>query len=288
MNWKCPRILYFNDFRPRAQWYLPIFFSFFFSISHDLLARYRWPALSLRFLPCFRSGFHSRQLEHLAISWSIGAPGWSTFFTGAPSHFNFFFPNSRTGPPPPIFSLLLTTMPSDSCSVTTSLHCIGSPPVGVLCESDCLSSACVVQLERKKKKRVSVIVGNNHQSPPPSHDYHSPPSSHHHHSPPTNAIQSRTNANQSPTNANQLRTNVHQWPTSNHHKKAPINDHQLPLLPSSNDPRSPSKDQSTNAFQSLTNTLQSPTNAHQSPTNAHQLPTSNHHKKAPIDDQQLP
>jgi hypothetical protein len=32
--------------------------------------------------------------------------------------------------------------------------------VAVLCESDCPSSACVVQLERKKKKRVSVIVGN--------------------------------------------------------------------------------------------------------------------------------
>ncbi len=32
--------------------------------------------------------------------------------------------------------------------------------MAVLCESDWPSSACVVQLERKKKKRVSVIVGN--------------------------------------------------------------------------------------------------------------------------------
>jgi hypothetical protein len=201
MNWTCPQILYFNNFRPRAQRNLPIFFSFFFPISHDLLARYRWPALSLQFPLCFPHSFHSRQLEHLAIIWSIGAPGWSTFFTGAPSRFNFFFPNSRTGPPPPIFSLLLTTMSSDNRSVTTSLHCIGSPPVGVLCESDCLSSACFVQSDRKKKKKVSVIVGNDHQSPPPSHDYHSP-SSHDHHLPPTNAIQSRTNTNQSPTNTN--------------------------------------------------------------------------------------
>jgi hypothetical protein len=32
--------------------------------------------------------------------------------------------------------------------------------VHLLCESDCHSSACLVQSERKKKKRVSVIVGN--------------------------------------------------------------------------------------------------------------------------------
>jgi hypothetical protein len=51
-------------------------------------------------------------------------------------------------------------MPHGSRSVTTSLDCAGAPTVAVLCKSDCPSSACVVQLERKKKKRVSVIVGN--------------------------------------------------------------------------------------------------------------------------------
>jgi hypothetical protein len=70
-------------------------------------------------------------------------------------------------------------MPHGSNSVTTSLHCVGSPYVAVICESDCPSSACVVQPERKKKKRVSVIVGNDHQSPP-FNDYHSPPSNDHH------------------------------------------------------------------------------------------------------------
>jgi hypothetical protein len=49
-------------------------------------------------------------------------------------------------------------MPHVSHLVTTSLNCVGSPPVAVLCESDCLN-ACVVQSE-KKKKSVSVIVGN--------------------------------------------------------------------------------------------------------------------------------
>jgi hypothetical protein len=52
------------------------------------------------------------------------------------------------------------TMPHDSRSVTTLLDCVGAPTVAVLCESDCPSSACVVQSERKKKKRVSIIVGN--------------------------------------------------------------------------------------------------------------------------------
>ena len=51
-------------------------------------------------------------------------------------------------------------MPHGSRSVTASLDCVGTPAVAVLCESDCPSSACVVQSERKKKKRVSVIVGN--------------------------------------------------------------------------------------------------------------------------------
>jgi hypothetical protein len=178
-------------------------------------------------------------LQHLAIGWSIGSPlllvGWSTLFHP------FFSHNSITHPPS-FFSFLLTTMPHGSNSVTTSLHCVGSPSVAVLCESDCPSSACVVQSERKKNKRVSLIVGNDHQLPPfnyyhlpPSHHYHLPPS-HDHHSPPTNAIQSWTNANQSPANSNQSPTNAHHSPTSNHHKKPPIDNHQLPLLPSSNDP----------------------------------------------------
>jgi hypothetical protein len=87
---------------------------------------------------------------------SVGAP----FSTGAPSHFIHFFHYSCIRPPP-FFSLLLTTMPHGSRSVTTSLDCVGAPTVAVLCESDCPTSACVVQSERKKKKRVrSVIVGN--------------------------------------------------------------------------------------------------------------------------------
>jgi hypothetical protein len=71
----------------------------------------------------------------------------------------FVFHNSDIRPPP-FFSLLLTTMPHGRRSVTTSLDCDGTPAVAVLCESDCPSSAYVVQLERKKKKRVSGIVGN--------------------------------------------------------------------------------------------------------------------------------
>jgi hypothetical protein len=142
-------------------------------------------------------------LELLAIGWSIGY--WITFAVGRLEHsFSFFFFHNSITRPPPFFSFLLTTMPHGSNTVTMSLHCVGSPSVAVLCESDCPSSAWVVQLERKKKKRVSVIVGNDHQSPPindyhspQSHDYHLPPS-HNHHLPPTNAIQSRTNANRSP------------------------------------------------------------------------------------------
>jgi hypothetical protein len=85
----------------------------------------------------------------------VGAP----FSTGSTLISSLFFHNSGIRPPP-FFSLLLTTMPYGSCSVTTSLDCVGTPAVAVLCESDCPSSACVVQSERKKKKRVSVIIGN--------------------------------------------------------------------------------------------------------------------------------
>jgi hypothetical protein len=258
MNWTCPRILYFTDFGPHTERNLSFSTTLFFYTPHDLLALYDWPALSMRFPPLF---FHRCAL---AVRWStwplVGALDHLCCWpVGAP----FFILYG-----PPFFSFLLTTMPHGSNSVMTSLHCVGSPSVAVLCESDCPSSVCVVQSERKKKKRVSVIVGNDHQlSPfndyhsPPFHDYHLPPS-HDHHSPPTNAIQSRTNANQSPTNANQSPTNAHQSPTSNHHKKPPINDHQLPSLPSSNDPRSPSKDPLTNALQSPTKALQSPTCNH--------------------------
>jgi hypothetical protein len=108
-------------------------------------------------------------LEHLSIGGSIGAPffqrvpfavGWSTFFHRFHSFsIPLIFHNSGIRPPP-FCSLLLTTMPHGSRSVTTSLDCVGTPAVAVLCESDCPSSACVVQSERKKKKRVSVIVGN--------------------------------------------------------------------------------------------------------------------------------
>jgi hypothetical protein len=87
---------------------------------------------------------------------SVGAP----FSTGTPSHFILFFHYSCIRPRPPFFSLLLTTMPHGSRSVTTSLDCVRAPTVAVLCEGDSPSSGCVVQLERKKKKRVSVIVGN--------------------------------------------------------------------------------------------------------------------------------
>ena len=76
-------------------------------------------------------------------------------------------------------------MPHGRRSVTTSLDCVGTPAVAVLCESDWPSSACAVQLERKKKKRVSVIVGNrkvlkkasNHHQLPSNH--HKVPSNHH-------------------------------------------------------------------------------------------------------------
>jgi hypothetical protein len=147
MNWTCPRIL------------------------HDLLASYDWPALSIRFPLFFSHVLPGHPLEHLSIGGSIGAPFFqraplplrsvgASFSAGAPSHFIFFFHNSCARPPP-FFSLLLTTMPHGSRSVTTSLDCVGAPAVAVLCESDCPSSACVVQSERKKKKRVvSVIVGN--------------------------------------------------------------------------------------------------------------------------------
>jgi hypothetical protein len=94
----------------------------------------------------FSKGTLCRRLEHL--------------FPQVPLFFHpFSFHNSGILPPP-FFSLLLTTMPHGSRSVTTSLDCVGTPAVAVLCESDCPSSACVVQSERKKKKRVSVIVGN--------------------------------------------------------------------------------------------------------------------------------
>jgi hypothetical protein len=109
-------------------------------------------------------------LEHLSISGSIGAPFFEkvTFFGRLePLFFHrfhsfsipFVFHNSGIHPPP-FFSLLLTTMPQGRRSVTTSLDCVGTPAVAVLCESDRPSSACVVQLERKKKKRISVTVGN--------------------------------------------------------------------------------------------------------------------------------
>jgi hypothetical protein len=104
-----------------------------------------------------------RPLEHLTIGWRIGArtplPSvGAPLSTGAPL-ISSFFHNSCTRPPP-FFSLLLTIMPHGSHPVTTSLDCVGSPTVAVLCESDYPSSVCVVQWERKKKKRVSVIVGN--------------------------------------------------------------------------------------------------------------------------------
>jgi hypothetical protein len=131
----------------------------FFHTPHDLLASYGWPALSMRFLPLFFTG----------APWpSVGAPGhwlehWITFAVGRLEHpFSFFFFHNSITRPPPFFYFLLTTMLHGSNSVTTSLHCVGSPYVAVLCESNCPSSACVVQLERKKKKRVSVIVGNDH------------------------------------------------------------------------------------------------------------------------------
>jgi hypothetical protein len=135
---------------------------------------------------------------------SVGAPvhwweHWCTFFSKGtlcgrlePLFFNrfhsffipFVFHNSGIRPPP-FFSLLLTTMPHGRRSVTTSLDCVETPAVAVLCENDWPSSACVVQLERKKKKRVSVIVGNrkvvkkasNHHQLPSNH--HKVPSNHH-------------------------------------------------------------------------------------------------------------
>jgi hypothetical protein len=217
MNWTCPPILYFAGFGPCTERNLSFSTTLFFKPPTRLVGLIRLAgsfheipapffhrcALTVRWSTWPLVGV----LDHLCC-WSVGAP-----------FFILFFHNSITRPPP-FFSFLLTTMPHGSNSVTTSLHCVGSPSVAVFCESDCPSSACVVQSERKKTKRVSVIVGNDHQSPPfndyhspPSHDYHLPPS-HNHHLPPTNAIQSRTNANQSPTNANQLPTNAHQLPTS--------------------------------------------------------------------------
>jgi hypothetical protein len=170
MNQTCPRILYFDNFGPRTQRNLPCFVPSLFHISHDLLASYDWPAPFIGFPPLFSQVLPGHPLEHLSIGGSIAAP----FFPKGtlcgrlePLFFHrfhsfslpFVFHNSGIRPPP-FFSLLLTTMPHGHRSVTTSLDCVGTPAVAVLCESDCPTSACVVQLERKKKKRVSVIVGN--------------------------------------------------------------------------------------------------------------------------------
>ena len=121
-----------------------------------------WRRMTGRLFP-----WDSRPFSFTGAPWpSVGAPGhwlahWITSAVGRLEHpFSFFFFHNSITRPPPFFSFLLTTMPHGSNSVTTSLHCVGSPSVAVLCESDCPSSACVVQSERKKKKRVSVIVGN--------------------------------------------------------------------------------------------------------------------------------
>ena len=119
---------------------------------------------------------------------SVGA----LIFPQVPLFFHSFCFHNSGIRPPPFFSLLLTTMPHGRRSVTTSLDCVGTPAVAVLCESDWPSSACVVQLERKKKKRVSVIVGNrkvlkkasNHHQLPSNHhkvpsNHHKAPSNHH-------------------------------------------------------------------------------------------------------------
>jgi hypothetical protein len=138
-------------------------------VQCDLLASYNLPAPSIKFPPFFHRC-------SLAIPWStcplVGALvhlfskgtlcGWleRLFFHRFHSlSLPFVFHKSGIWPPP-FFSLLLTTMPHGGRSVMTSLDCVGTPAVAVLCESDCPSSACVVQPERKKKKRVSVIVGN--------------------------------------------------------------------------------------------------------------------------------
>jgi hypothetical protein len=134
-----------------------------------------WRPTTGRLLPS-----DSRLFSFTGAPWpSVGPPvhwweHWCTFFSKGtlcgrlePLFFHrfhsfsipFVFHNSDIHPPP-FFSLLLTTMPHGRRSVTTSLDCVGTPAVAVLCGSDWPSSACVVQLERKKKKRVSVIVGN--------------------------------------------------------------------------------------------------------------------------------
>jgi hypothetical protein len=95
---------------------------------------------------------------HLFFPWASLLGQLEHLFHRCPLPFHPFF-NSCVRPPP-FFSLLLRTMPHGSRSVTTSLDCVGAPTVAVLCESDCPSTACVVQSERKKNKRVSVIVGN--------------------------------------------------------------------------------------------------------------------------------
>jgi hypothetical protein len=139
---------------PSCRTEFPFSYTFFFHISHDLLASYNWPALFIQFLRIFFTG----------APWpSVGAPGrplehWSTFFFQrvppcrqlehlfpqvSPLISSFFF--TIVAPVLLLFSLLLATMPHGSHSVTTSLDCVGSPTVAVLCESDCPSSACVVQ-----------------------------------------------------------------------------------------------------------------------------------------------
>ncbi len=120
------------------------------------------------------------------------AVGWSPYFSTGSTLFPFLCFHNSGIRPLLIFSLLLTTMPHGRRSVTTSLDCVGTPAVAVLCESDWPSSACVVQLERKKNKRVSVIVGNrkvlkkasNHHQLPSNHhkvpsNHHKAPSNHH-------------------------------------------------------------------------------------------------------------
>jgi hypothetical protein len=173
----------------------------------------------------------------------------------------FVFHNSGTRPPP-FFSLLLTTMPHGRRSVTTSLDCVGTPAVAVLCESDWPSSACVVQLERKKKKRVSVIVGNR------------------------KVLKKASNHHQLPSN--------HHKAPSNHHKvpaNEPSNDHRSPNKSASNDQEPPSNDQQPVTDQkSASNDKQPSSNDQQPPSNHHhpfndQQPPSNDHE--PSNDHQL-
>jgi hypothetical protein len=164
----------------------------------------------------FHRSFPGSPLEHPssvgALVHLIGAP-----FSQVPHPISsFLFPNSFIRPPP-FLSLLLMTMPYGSRSVTMSLNCVGSPTVAVLCESDCPSSACVVQLERKKKmRRVSVIVGNDHHQSTPSNDHHQLPSCNDHHSP--------------PSNDHKLPSKHHHQLPSNDHQSPPSNDHQSPLI----------------------------------------------------------